>query len=100
MGPVVEALADDVYRLRVVGSLAITLAYVAAARFDGMLSPRPARSVDVAAAQLIAREAGGERRLRRPRAGGRGRLGLEERYQVAAAHAPTVLRRWSRRSWR
>ena len=40
------------------GSLAITLCYVAAGRFDGMLSARPCRSVDVAAAQLIAREAG------------------------------------------
>ena len=49
MGPVMEALADDVYRLRAVGSLAITMAYVAAARFDGMLGLRPARSVDVAA---------------------------------------------------
>ena len=54
-----EALAGQVYRLRVVGSIAITLAYVAAGRFDGMLSLRPCRSVDAAAAQLIVREAGG-----------------------------------------
>jgi myo-inositol-1(or 4)-monophosphatase len=57
--PVLEALSGKVYRLRVVGSLAITCAYVAAGRFDGMLSLRPCRSVDVAAAQLIVREAGG-----------------------------------------
>jgi myo-inositol-1(or 4)-monophosphatase len=84
MAPVTEALGDDVYRLRIVGSLAITLAYVAAARLDGMLSLRPARSVDVAAAQLIAREAGATVVF----AGGEAepqRLGLEERYQVAAA---------------
>ncbi len=86
MAPVVEALADDAYRLRVVGSLAITMAYVAAARFDGMLGLRPARSVDVAAAQLICREAGavvafGHREL--ADAG----LGLQERYPVAAACA-------------
>jgi myo-inositol-1(or 4)-monophosphatase len=87
MGPVVEALADDAYRLRAVGSLAITLCYVAAARFDGMLGLRPARSVDIAAAQLIAEEAGatviiGAGEL------GETRLGLEERYPVAASCSP------------
>jgi myo-inositol-1(or 4)-monophosphatase len=58
--PVLEALSGKVYRLRVVGSLAITCSYVAAGRFDGMLSLRPCRSVDVAASQLIVREAGGQ----------------------------------------
>jgi myo-inositol-1(or 4)-monophosphatase len=57
--PVLEALDGRVYRLRVVGSIAITAAYVAAGRFDAMLSLRPCRSVDIAAAQLIVREAGG-----------------------------------------
>ncbi len=53
------ALRGRVYRMRVVGSIAITAAYVAAGRFDAMVSLRPCRSVDIAAAQLIAREAGG-----------------------------------------
>ncbi len=57
--PALEALTGRVFRLRVVGSIAITAAYVAAGRLDGMLSLRPCRSVDVAAAQLIVREAGG-----------------------------------------
>jgi myo-inositol-1(or 4)-monophosphatase len=57
--PVLESLAGKVYRLRVVGSLAITSSYVAAGRFDAMTGLRPCRSVDVAAAQLIVREAGG-----------------------------------------
>jgi myo-inositol-1(or 4)-monophosphatase len=57
--PALAALEGKVYRLRVVGSIAITVAYVAAARFDAMLSLRPCRSVDAAAAQLIVREAGG-----------------------------------------
>jgi myo-inositol-1(or 4)-monophosphatase len=87
MGPLVEALADDVYRLRVVGSLAITLCYVAAARFDGMLGLRPARSVDVAAAQLIAREAGASVAFADRELAGAG-LELEQRYQVAAACTP------------
>jgi myo-inositol-1(or 4)-monophosphatase len=57
--PAMEALAGKVYRLRVVGSLAITASYVAAGRFDAMTGLRPCRSVDGAAAQLIVREAGG-----------------------------------------
>ena len=76
----------NVYRLRVVGSIAITAAYVAAGRFDAMLSLRPCRSVDAAAAQLIVREAGGAVAF--------GELALEEapldldaRYPIAAAAA-------------
>jgi myo-inositol-1(or 4)-monophosphatase len=57
--PALEALTGKAYRLRVVGSIAITVAYVAAGRFDAMLSLRSCRSVDAAAAQLIVREAGG-----------------------------------------
>ena len=57
--PPLQALEGKAYRLRVVGSIAITAAYVAAGRFDAMLSLRPCRSVDAAAAQLIVREAGG-----------------------------------------
>jgi myo-inositol-1(or 4)-monophosphatase len=57
--PALEALTGRVYRLRVVGSLAISGAYVGAGRFDAMFSLRPSRSVDCAAAQLIVREAGG-----------------------------------------
>jgi myo-inositol-1(or 4)-monophosphatase len=83
MGPVVESLAEDVYRLRAIGSLAITICYVAAARLDGMLGLRPARSVDVAAAQLIVREAGGV--VAFPDAGDNPGLGLDMRSRVAAA---------------
>jgi myo-inositol-1(or 4)-monophosphatase len=82
--PVLEALAPDVYRFRGIGSLAINLAYVAAGRLDGMVSLRDTRSVDIAAGQLILREAGGVVRfgeLEPERAG----LGLEERYPVVAA---------------
>lgn len=81
--PLVEGLAGKAYRIRGVGSLALSLCYVAAARFDGMLSGRAARSVDVAAAQLIVREAGANVKFDRlplsecP-------LSLEARYDVAA----------------
>jgi myo-inositol-1(or 4)-monophosphatase len=58
IAPIVAGLEGKAYRLRGIGSLALSVCYVAAGRFDGMLSGRPSRSVDVAAAQLIAREAG------------------------------------------
>lgn len=56
---ILEAFDGRVMRLRSIGSIALTLCQVAAARFDGMLSLRPCRSVDAAAGQLIVREAGG-----------------------------------------
>jgi myo-inositol-1(or 4)-monophosphatase len=56
--PLIDGLAGKAFRIRAVGSLAITVCYVAGGRFDGMIAARPCRSVDVAAAQLIAREAG------------------------------------------
>ena len=82
--PALQALAGKVYRLRVVGSLAITGSYVAAGRFDAMTGLRPCRSVDVAAAQLIVREAGGlvafgDLSLERAD------LGLDARFPIAAA---------------
>jgi myo-inositol-1(or 4)-monophosphatase len=55
----IAAIDGRVYRVRVVGSIAITAAYVAAGRFDAMVGLRPCRSVDAAACQLIVREAGG-----------------------------------------
>jgi myo-inositol-1(or 4)-monophosphatase len=81
--PVAEALDGRVYRLRVVGSIAITAAYVAAGRLDGMLSLRPCRSVDAAAAQLIVREAGGAVAFGGLGLGEAG-LGLDARYPIAA----------------
>jgi myo-inositol-1(or 4)-monophosphatase len=84
--PALEALAGKVFRLRVVGAIAISAAYVAAGRFDAMLSLRSCRSVDAAAAQLIAREAGGAVGF------GEGELSealldLEARYPMAAANS-------------
>ena len=82
--PVLAALGGKVFRLRVVGAIAISAAYVAAGRFDAMLSLRSCRSVDAAAAQLIVREAGGTVAF------GEGGLStamldLEARYPIAAA---------------
>jgi myo-inositol-1(or 4)-monophosphatase len=91
IAPVVEDLAGTAYRVRVVGSIAITLAYVAAGRLDGMLSARPCRSVDAAAAQLMVTEAGGAVEF-----GGfaldEADLGLDARYAVMAARNEELLR--------
>jgi myo-inositol-1(or 4)-monophosphatase len=46
-------------RIRALGSVAMTLCLVAAGQLDAMLSLRPIRSVDAAAAQLLVTEAGG-----------------------------------------
>jgi myo-inositol-1(or 4)-monophosphatase len=46
------------HRLRIMGSLAISLCHLAAGRLDGVVSLKPARSVDIAAAQLLVREQG------------------------------------------
>jgi myo-inositol-1(or 4)-monophosphatase len=89
--PVVEALAGDVYRLRVIGSIAITMSYVAAGRLDGMLSLRPCRSVDAAAAQLIVREAGADVAFGNLGLADAG-LGLDERFPVAAASSGSGLK--------
>jgi myo-inositol-1(or 4)-monophosphatase len=81
--PVLDALQGKAYRMRSVGSIAISLCYVAGGRFDAMMTGRPSRSVDAAAGQLIAREAGAE--VAFTGAGLDVGLDLEARYHVAAA---------------
>jgi myo-inositol-1(or 4)-monophosphatase len=55
-----QALADTgAARLRALGSVALSLCFVAAGRFDALVTLSGSRSVDVAAGQLIVREAGG-----------------------------------------
>jgi myo-inositol-1(or 4)-monophosphatase len=54
-----RVLEGRAYRLRCPGSIAVSLCYVASGRVDGMISTRPCRSVDAAAAQLVVSEAGG-----------------------------------------
>ena len=55
-----EVLADTgAARLRALGSVALSLCYVAAGRFDALVTLSACRSVDAAAGQLIVREAGG-----------------------------------------
>jgi myo-inositol-1(or 4)-monophosphatase len=55
----IDPLVAAAHRLRALGTIAVTLCQVAAARFDGMVTLRRCRGVDAAAGQLIVREAGG-----------------------------------------
>jgi myo-inositol-1(or 4)-monophosphatase len=86
-----ELLQGRAYRIRVPGSIAVALCYVAAGRYDGMITTRNCRSVDAAAGQLVARRAGAALEF----AGGGledAPLDLAARYDVAAARTPGDLR--------
>jgi myo-inositol-1(or 4)-monophosphatase len=52
------AMVGVAERLRVMGSLALSLCQLADGRFDGVCSLKGARAVDIAAAQLLVRERG------------------------------------------
>ena len=54
----IEAFRGIAERVRVMGSLALSLCHLAAGRVDAVCSLKPARSVDIAAAQLLIRECG------------------------------------------
>jgi myo-inositol-1(or 4)-monophosphatase len=54
----VPALVPVARRVRVMGSLALSLCHLAAGRVDAVCSLKPARSVDIAAGQLLVAEAG------------------------------------------
>ena len=76
---------DVAHRLRVMGSLAVTLCHLAAGRVDGVVSLKEARSVDIAAAQLLVRERGFAIELPDAPPFGAAPLDLERRSRVVAA---------------
>ena len=90
---VAPALADLAYRLRILGSLALSLCHLAAGRVDAVCSLKPARAVDIAAAQLLVRERGLAIEL--PEAGpfAAAPLDVEGRSRVVAAADGAVCRR-------
>jgi myo-inositol-1(or 4)-monophosphatase len=86
--PKVAGLA---HRLRVMGSLALSLCHLAAGRVDGVCSLRAARSVDIAAAQLLCRELGLAVELFDVETPfGVAPLDLEGRSRIAAAGTPEL----------
>jgi myo-inositol-1(or 4)-monophosphatase len=90
LSPVVAQLEGRVYRIRVVGSIAVSLCYVASARFDGMATANVCRSVDAAAAQLVVREAGGFVSFL-GQGGVEAPLDLDARYRLVASRTPEGL---------
>jgi myo-inositol-1(or 4)-monophosphatase len=90
-------VAELAHRLRIMGSLALSLCHLAAGRVDAVCSLKPTRSVDVAAAQLLCRELGlpielfdGEEPF------GAAPLDLEQRSRVVAAGGDEVCARIAR----
>jgi myo-inositol-1(or 4)-monophosphatase len=90
-------VADLAHRLRIMGSLALSLCHLAAGRVDAVCSLKPARSVDIAAAQLLCRELGLAIDLfdvEEPF--GAAPLDLEQRSRVAAAGTTVACTRIAR----
>ncbi|MFL5921829.1 MAG: inositol monophosphatase family protein [Gaiellaceae bacterium] len=84
------AVVGMAYRLRVMGSLALSLCHLAAGRVDAVCSLKPARAVDIAAAQLLVRERGLAIDLPEAAPFGRAPLDVEGRSRVVAAATPEV----------
>jgi myo-inositol-1(or 4)-monophosphatase len=79
-------------RIRALGSVAMTLCLVAAGQLDAMVSLRPIRSVDAAAAQLLVTETGGAVSFPAD-----DELSLEMRSRVLAARDTALLEQLSAR---
>ena len=75
-------------RTRVIGSLALSLCHLAAGRFDAVVSLKPIRSVDIAAAQLLVRERGLAIDLPEDAPFEAARLDVGARSRVVAARTP------------
>jgi myo-inositol-1(or 4)-monophosphatase len=78
-------------RVRVMGSLALSLCHLAAGRVDGVCSLKAARSVDIAAAQLLVRECGLAIELFEDPPFERAPLDLEMRSRLAAAGSTALV---------
>lgn len=82
---------NDTRRLRLIGSLALALCATSAGWVDGMAGLGAARTVDVAAGCLIAREAGAAVGFISPGDPAEIGLGIDERFWVTAALRATDL---------
>jgi myo-inositol-1(or 4)-monophosphatase len=86
-------VAGLAHRLRIMGSLALSLCHLAAGRVDAVCSLKPARSVDIAGGQLLCRELGLVVELFDVETPfGAAPLDLEGRSRVAAAGTPELCR--------
>jgi myo-inositol-1(or 4)-monophosphatase len=81
----VAGLEGVAHRLRVMGSLALSLCHLAAGRVDAVCCLKPARSIDIAAAQLLVRERGYAIELFEDPPFGSAPLDLGQRSRIVAA---------------
>jgi len=86
------AVVDLAYRLRIMGSLALSLCHLAAGRVDAVCSLKPARSVDIAAGQLLVLERGLAIDLFETPPFASAPLDVEGRSRVVAAGTPELCR--------
>ena len=84
------AMVGVAHRLRVMGSLALSLCHLAAGRVDAVCSLKPARSIDIAAAQLLVREVGLALELFEDPPFGAALLDLGQRSRLVAAATPVL----------
>jgi len=84
------AMVGVAYRLRIMGSLALSLCHLAAGRVDAVCSLKAARAVDIAAAQLLVRERGLAIDLPEAPPFGSAPLDTQGRSRVVAAATPDV----------
>jgi myo-inositol-1(or 4)-monophosphatase len=89
----VGAVVGLAERLRIMGSLALALCHLAAGRVDAVCSLKGARSVDIAAAQLLVRECGLAIDLPEAPPFEAAPLDLEGRSRVVAGASPEVCAR-------
>jgi myo-inositol-1(or 4)-monophosphatase len=87
----IAGVLDLAGRVRVMGSLALSLCHFAAGRMDGVCSLKRTRSVDVAAAQLLVRERGLAIELVDDPPFGSAPLDLVMRSRVVAAATPELV---------
>lgn len=88
----IQAVVGVAGRVRVMGSLALSLCHLAAGRVDAVCCLKEARSVDIAAAQLLVRECGLAIELFDDPPFGEGPLDLGTRSRVAAAGTEDLVR--------
>ena len=90
MAPRMVGVAE---RLRVMGSLALSLCHLAAGRLDAVCCLKPARSIDIAAAQLLVRERGLALELFEDPPFGSASLDLGQRSRIVAGASDDVCSR-------
>jgi len=86
------AMVGVAHRLRVMGSLALSLCHLADGRVDAVCSLKRSRAVDIAAAQLLLRERGIAIDLPQDTPFGAARLDTVARSRVVAAATPALCR--------